>query len=876
MFRHFLITVIMLIGAVGCIFVSIASADPERQAINKEADLFLVMINSHSEADALSNLNVDAILKVNGGYLILIDDKVRDLLMTSGLEYEFIASQVSRSCLAIDKRSDSQNAEKYQLIFEYEGVKLYRVEEADLRDELKVIGLIPIRRRPVKIFYKDPIPSQRWSKTIGPDLDIDSLVDLVSQDSLESYSYALQVYKSRVVGGGSNRQCALWLKNKFAEFGYDSIVSHAFSTEDWWGDPVSGDNVLVYKIGSTYERDQIIIGAHFDGVQGSPAADDNGSGTAAVVEIARILKDVETDMTFIFALWDGEERGLCGSEEYASEASARGDRIIFNLNMDMIAFEGNDDLAYLYYGGDNVYAVLWAELADSLSAITITGQLKGSAGNSDHASFVTNGYDAMMAHEAVFSNVYHSPRDSTSYMNFEYFRQVCMGSLATAYYVDQSFIPAPALYFEFSEEMPNLIQPGESPVVVTQIDEYAGAQIFPGSVQMHYSINDEPYSIIPMTALGENFYEAQLPLLSCGDIMTYYLQATDIVSAGFYRYPDPASPAWATMITAIEVIFEDNFDSDKGWIVSGDAFTGHWERWQAGGNYADPTSDYDQSGYCYMTDHYFNQDVDDGTTILQSPPIDVSNGKAIIEFAYWFDNGIGFTGKSDIFRVYLNDGSQWLLIDTAGPVELASGGWNYRQYWVHDLCLPTNSAILRFDAADEALGSIVEAAVDAVRVTQYSISPYIEMGFLPDAIIDEAYAYQLEAITCAEPLTWSDKNGDLAGTGFAIAADGLVSGISTEQGEVTFTALAVDDAGLVGERQFSLGVWPAFVCGDAFRDGWVNVGDVVFLINYIFKNGDAPYPLEIADANGDGGISVGDAVYLIEYIFKGGADPISE
>jgi subtilisin family serine protease len=61
--------------------------------------------------------------------------------------------------------------------------------------------------------------------------------------------------------------------------------------------------------------------------------------------------------------------------------------------------------------------------------------------------------------------------------------------------------------------------------------------------------------------------------------------------------------------------------------------------------------------------------------------------------------------------------------------------------------------------------------------------------------------------------------------------------------------------------------------GDANRDGNVSVADVVYLINYLFKGGAAPNPLNIADANCDGDISVADAVYLINYLFKGGPPP---
>jgi hypothetical protein len=61
--------------------------------------------------------------------------------------------------------------------------------------------------------------------------------------------------------------------------------------------------------------------------------------------------------------------------------------------------------------------------------------------------------------------------------------------------------------------------------------------------------------------------------------------------------------------------------------------------------------------------------------------------------------------------------------------------------------------------------------------------------------------------------------------------------------------------------------------GDANADGEFNVGDVVYVINYVFKQGPAPQFPNWADVNVDCEINVADAVFMINYIFKGGAEP---
>ncbi len=64
-----------------------------------------------------------------------------------------------------------------------------------------------------------------------------------------------------------------------------------------------------------------------------------------------------------------------------------------------------------------------------------------------------------------------------------------------------------------------------------------------------------------------------------------------------------------------------------------------------------------------------------------------------------------------------------------------------------------------------------------------------------------------------------------------------------------------------------------FLCGDVNQDAIVDIGDVVYLINYLFKNGIAPNPIQSGDVNGDSVVDVGDVVYLINYLFKSGPPP---
>ena len=91
-----------------------------------------------------------------------------------------------------------------------------------------------------------------------------------------------------------------------------------------------GGNVIGIQHGKKRPNQKIIICAHFDSrpyTGSAPGADDNGSGTAAVLEAARILSKFQTDYTIVYALWDNEEPGSFGSDYYAQQASSKKDSI---------------------------------------------------------------------------------------------------------------------------------------------------------------------------------------------------------------------------------------------------------------------------------------------------------------------------------------------------------------------------------------------------------------------------------------------------------------------------------------------------------------------------------------------------------------------
>lgn len=115
---------------------------------------------------------------------------------------------------------------------------------------------------------------------------------------------------------------------RFTEYGFE-VDLHEYQ---------SGVNVLGRKLGTEFPEQQIVVAAHYDHIPGCNGADDNASGTAAVLEAARVLSMRDYPRTLLVACWDEEELGLIGAEAYVDLAANAGDEILFNYNYEMIAF----------------------------------------------------------------------------------------------------------------------------------------------------------------------------------------------------------------------------------------------------------------------------------------------------------------------------------------------------------------------------------------------------------------------------------------------------------------------------------------------------------------------------------------------------------
>ena len=239
---------------------------------------------------------------------------------------------------------------------------------------------------------------------------IQSVLDAASIDSMLHFVNELSGEQPVDLGSGpvtitsrhtnnpGNALAQAYLQQKLVQFGYTPEVQTFSAT---------GKNILVTKTGTEFPDEIVIFCAHYDampaGILAAPAADDDGSGVAAVLELARLIRDIPFRYTIVFALWDEEEQGKVGSEFYAGVMAANDALIRGVVNMDAIAYDGNGDtkarihtrpIANSNAIADTVFAVR-ADYGIELDLLLTNP----GATYSDHASFWTEGYGAILVIE---------------------------------------------------------------------------------------------------------------------------------------------------------------------------------------------------------------------------------------------------------------------------------------------------------------------------------------------------------------------------------------------------------------------------------------------------------------------------------------------
>lgn len=171
--------------------------------------------------------------------------------------------------------------------------------------------------------------------------DVRKVVGDASVSRVYGYERDLFLFDSKHITQPGNKLASEYLFGKYKSFGY-SPEFQWFAGRGALGGQTA--NVLARLEGTTNPELVYVVSSHYDSVASGPGADDDTSGTAALLEAARILAAHPQPATIIFASFTGEEAGLLGSREFVRQAVANKLNIVGALNNDMIGWANNHRL----------------------------------------------------------------------------------------------------------------------------------------------------------------------------------------------------------------------------------------------------------------------------------------------------------------------------------------------------------------------------------------------------------------------------------------------------------------------------------------------------------------------------------------------------
>lgn len=265
--------------------------------------------------------------------------------------------------------------------------------------------------------------------------------DLSDEDFIRNHVefLASEEMQGRLAGSIHEARAANYIADRFLLYGLipsgdEETYLQQFLLSGPMADMMNKENVISRNVtgsipGSEFPDKVIVIGAHYDGQgmggsismdhEGEPtvhlSADDNASGTAGLLYLARYFSMNRPQITVQLAAFSGEEMGLLGSSHFVEHMGDNDNgEIIAMINLDMIGRLRNSELTIFGTGSSN----FWDEILDinETGSIQIT-RVETGAGSSDHASFYRAGIPVLHYFTGNHEQ-YHRPDDSADRINY--------------------------------------------------------------------------------------------------------------------------------------------------------------------------------------------------------------------------------------------------------------------------------------------------------------------------------------------------------------------------------------------------------------------------------------------------------------------------
>lgn len=306
------------------------------------------------------------------------------------------------------------------------------VEVPALRGNDMLYVIRPLTHRQV-VFTSHPSRANRAAAVPW----VQALVDGVHRPDFEADVRQLVSYPTRHSTSESYREAAMWVSTRLEDMGFE-VRAQAIDVD---GEP--GSNVIADRLGAgTGSRGIVLVTAHLDSVNHdahgvpdapAPGADDNASGSAGVLQIARSLRDHPAVEDLRLILFGGEEQGLFGSRAYVDGLDPTDrSRIRAVVNMDMIGCLNSAPASVLLEGAEVSQAVIdgLRQAAATYTELTVETSLDPFA--SDHVPFIEAGLPAVLTIEGAdqANENEHSERDRIETISFDLALEILRMNLA--------------------------------------------------------------------------------------------------------------------------------------------------------------------------------------------------------------------------------------------------------------------------------------------------------------------------------------------------------------------------------------------------------------------------------------------------------------
>jgi len=357
---------------------------------------------------------------------------------TPGRSYFLLDIPPERDLSELDALGRSRPVEGRTVLFWTEdGREPREILPADIR--IKSLSLEAARD--VLAAASPGLPARVMGRLFRPPVYDPRIADLVGQVSAAGLSadiLALQNFQTRYASTAACELAGDFLFGYFSALGLKTeAVPFTFATTR------SSRNIVAVLPGRASPEYVVLVCAHYDSYSGggsaatlAPGADDNASGTAAVMEIARIFAGRGFDFTVKLICFSAEEWGLYGSKDYAQKAKQAGEKILGVLNMDMIAYPDRlpEDLDIIVNKSSEWLANWFAVCARQYAPIDLARTVNPSFRSSDHSPFWDQGFSALCAIEdaSVPNPYYHKTTDLLSTLNMDFAASVTRIVLAVA------------------------------------------------------------------------------------------------------------------------------------------------------------------------------------------------------------------------------------------------------------------------------------------------------------------------------------------------------------------------------------------------------------------------------------------------------------